>query len=230
VGALQTSILGFFSHQEVSAWTFPDWLTLIGFPLVGVGLFLAWRHATEIKKTAEEAGRAATSGLEAAEAARDGSESSKAAAVAAKGGADAARVAAEQARDAAAAAREAISRTEKKLSDQNLLMLIGQVQIVLGELDRAQSGDDWDRVASEWIDVAGELDGMLKSGGSHKDLLGLLEPSISAAGDLKNAIYEREEDPEMAAIPLRNQLTLVRAAASRIMGHMRVSIQEEPRA
>jgi hypothetical protein len=207
---------------------------VIGFPVTWLGIYLAWRHIGEIKtaanlsKTAAAGAQEASgSALVAAEAAKAGSEASRVASTTASAGAQAAQAAAEQARDAARAAREAIARTEEKLADQNLLMLIAQLQNVINDLDRLKKEDDLLRVASEWIDAAGQLEGILRVDGRHAELLKLLPPSITRAGQLKNVIIERKEDPHMAAMPLRAELTEVRAASSRIMGHMRAFVREE---
>jgi hypothetical protein len=202
-----------FLRNEAAAWSFIDWLAVVGFPLTWLGIYLAWRHIGEIK-TAADASLAAA-------------ESAKSASASADAGANAARTAAEEARDAAKAAREAIARTEEKLADQNLLMLIAQIQSVINDLDRMRDEDDLLRCASEWIDAAGQLEGILNVDGRHDELLVLLAPSITTAGRLKNAIIERTGDSHMAAMPLRAELTQVRAASSRIMGHMRAFVRED---
>jgi hypothetical protein len=222
VGA--TVLTALFSHQEVSSWTVPDWLTLIGFPAVVLGLLLAWRHISEIKRAAGEARTAATEGKAASVAAKAASDASTVAATTAHQGADAARMAAEEARDAAKAAREAIGRTEKKLADQNILMLIGQVQTVIDELDRAETDKEMIRIAGVWIETASQLDGLLKAGSVHQELVPLLAPSTETAGAMKNAIISEGKDLQMAATPLREELTAIKVASSRIMGHMRAHI------
>jgi len=224
VGVQIASIIGFFSSHEITSWTFPDWVTLVGLPATVFGLLLAWRHIDEIKKTTKASKEASETAKEAADAAKDGSEASRHAADAARDGADAARGAAEEARDAATQAREAIGRTEKKLADQNILMLIGQVQTVIDELDRAESDKEMIRIAGAWIETASQLDGLLQAGSVHQELVPLLAPSVGTAGALKNAIILEGKDVQMAATPLREELTAIKAASSRIMGRMRAHI------
>jgi hypothetical protein len=218
------SIIGFFSSHEVETWTLPDWVTLVGLPATVLALFLAWRHVSEIRRTSVLSQEASETAKEAAEAAKDGSEASRGAADAARGGADAARHAAEEARDAATAARGAIGRTEQKLADQNVLMLIGQVQTVIDELDRAETDKEMIRIAGVWVETASQLDGLLKAGTVHKELVPLLAPSVATAGAMKNAIILERKDLQMAATPMREELTAIKAASSRIMGHMRAHI------
>jgi hypothetical protein len=188
--------------NDAKHWSLPDWLTVIGFPLVGLGLVLAWRHIAEIKRAVS----------------------------AAEAGAKAAQAAAEEARQAAIAAREATIRTEQKIADQNLLMLISQAQRLAENLDRATSAEDGVRLCSEWIGVASELQGILQAGTVEKQLVDLLERSISAAGDAKNAIIESNQEVNLATAALRHELIQVRAASSRIMGRMRAYTGDQPNA
>ena len=189
------------------------------------------KSAADLSRDAsKEAETAAKSGLEAAEAAKAGALASKDAATAAADGAESARRAAEEARNAATQAREAIGRTEKKLADQNVLMLIGQVQTVIDELDRADTDKEMIRIAGVWIETSSQLDGLLQAGSIHEELIPLLGPSVATAGNLKNAIILERKDVQMAATPLRNELTAIKAASSRIMGRMRAHIIGEQNA
>jgi hypothetical protein len=192
--------------NQVSHWSLPEWLTVIGFPAVGFGLFLAWRHISEIQRAADAAER----------------------------GAKAAQSAAEEARQAAVAAREATARTERKIADQNLLMLISQAQRLADDLDRAAAPADGMRLCSEWIGTASELQGILQAANaddspvSEKSLVDLLQDSIEAAGQAKNAIIDLNQGVPVATTELRHQLIEVRAASSRILGRMRAYTGEQP--
>jgi hypothetical protein len=187
----------FFDPDE---WSLPDWLTVVGFPGVAIGLLLAARHITEIKRTSKAAGE----------------------------GAAAAREAAEEAKAAADAASEAIGRTERRIADQNLLMLVTQAQRIADDLDRLTTEQDVLRLCSEWIGAASELQGILQEQQSHTELVALLRPSIESAGAAKNGVIERKEPIVEATAQLRNELIEIRAATSRIMGRMRAYLGEQP--
>jgi hypothetical protein len=197
-------------------WTLAEWLTIVGFPGVAIGLVLAWR---QIKDT-------------------------EAASTAAKVGAHAAQTAAEQAREAALAARAAVRDTQHKLANQNVLLMIAQVQRLADDLERDVNEQDALRLASEWVGAAGELHGMLLAA---KDLLGapgehlvdpyekliaLLQQSILVAGTCKNALVAPLAPTTTAAaiLPLRRELTDIRAASSPILGWMRTYTGETPNA
>lgn len=176
-------------------WNLPEWLSVIGFPAVGLGLLLAWRQANDIRELAK--------------AARDGADSAAA---------------------AAQAAERAISRTEARIADQNLLMLLHQVHKIADSLDLAPRPEDVLRVCSEWISLASELKGLISGTDPTHNLIEPLSASIEMAGVTKNAIIEKREDPAMASRELREALVEIRSSASMIVGRMRAYTLEEPNA
>ena len=194
-------------------WNLAEWLTIIGFPGIAIGLILAWRHIAAIREASD----------------------------AAKDGAQAAQHAAEEAREAAQAARASVQDTQRKIANQNLLMMMSQVQRVADDLERDVDEQTALRLASEWVGAAGELHGMLKAldadgaAGSNDgfmdpedELITLLKQSIGVAGACKNAIIERKEEIPMAVVPLRVELTKIRAASAPILGRMRAYTGETP--
>jgi hypothetical protein len=183
---------------DFAEWNFPDWLAVVGFPAAAWGLYLAIKSGKDTRQASEDA--------------RDGAQAASAAASAA--------------REAAEEARAATGRTAQRISDQNLLMLLSQTRRLADELDRARRTDDLERLASEWVVSVGELQGVLSVQDPEHKLIALLDPSIEAAGNTKNALIGRNADVRAAAKPLLDELTTARREISRILGSMRYAPEQ----
>jgi hypothetical protein len=158
-------------------WTFVEWLTVIGFPLVLLG------------------------------------------------------IAARGAQTAAVAAQTAVERTERRLADNHLLLLIPQLGLYRRELDLAVDGPDRRetlRLLGEWPTLASELQGILEriDRETHKKLIRDLARSTTLTGKAKDAIIARREELEPATRAARSLVHAVSAESSKIVGTMKAYVED----
>jgi hypothetical protein len=193
-------------HWELFAvfgWTLPDWLSVVGFPTVILGLWLAFRQGTDAKAAADQS-------REAAVAARDASAA---------------------ARQNAQAAKEAIERTERRLSETHLLLAIPELDRVRTELEsgvmNARRRDvlralgDWGHTATDVLAILEHTDA-----DRHRQLISDLERSAVITGQAKNDIIAKRTDLEPGTREAREIIGVVCASAGRIVSGMKTFLRE----
>jgi hypothetical protein len=192
-------------------WNLPEWLTVVGFPLVLVGLVLAGLQGRDTKRVAYDASTAA----------RESRRASEGSALAA----DSARASAESARVSADAARAAIERTERNLADNHMLILIPQLHALARDFDVAQEAQSREAilaVLSAWVGVASELLGLLEADDSEEaELMRRLDQSASRTSEAKNALIGDKAEIKMATTGLSATYSEVYFQSAKVIGRMR---------
>jgi hypothetical protein len=213
-------------------WNLPEWLTVVGFPLVLVGLVLAGLQGRDTKRVAYDASTAARESRNAAERSLTATNTSQEAAEAGKRAsegsalaADSARASAESARVSADAAREAIERTERNLADNHMLILIPQLHALARDFDVAQEAQSREAtlaVLSAWVGIASELLGLLEADDSEEaELMRRLDQSASRTSEAKNALIGDKAEIKMATRGLSATYSEVYFQSAKVIGRMR---------
>ncbi len=134
--------------------------------------------------------------------------------------------AAKGAETTAQATKEAVERTEKRIADNHLLILIPQMSLYRRELDLAVDRPDRQetlRLLGDWPTLASELQGILQRVDSvgHSKLIKDLERSTKLTGKAKDAIISKRDQLEPATSVARQLITEISASSSKIVGEMK---------
>jgi hypothetical protein len=175
-----------------------EWLTIVGFPATLVGVAVAIQQASKARRKAGDAKMAAGD----------------------------ANTAAGDANMAAKAAEAAARRAERRIADNQLLLMIPQMSGFRRDLDLAvdqQNRQDTLRLLGGWPILASELQGILErlNPDGHKKLIGDLRRSGKLTGKAKNSIIAGNEDLVPATESARELIDEICSESSTIVGTMK---------
>lgn len=189
-------------------WSVPDWVSVVGLPLAGLGIVLGLFQLRDAKSTAGDAKAAADSGKVAAEGAR---------------------TAADTARNAATAARESIQATEGHLADNHLLLLIPRLDQIHRSLEAAVMAEDTDRVVetlNEWRIVAAHVRQLAQRQGGHENLVDKLQSASGQVHAAKEPLITRAVSPDEATGQVRKAIDDASTEAATLIGERMAFIRK----
>lgn len=142
------------------------------------------------------------------------------------------RTAASGARVSAEAAQEAAERAERRIGDNQLLLMIPQMSIFRRELDLAVDRPDRQetlRLLGDWPTLASELQGVLArlDAEVHTKLIGDLRRSVRLTGKAKDAIIAEKAEIVSATSKARELIHETCGSASIIIGAMKMGASSD---